>query len=443
MLTGSLVYANLWTTPFALTSVMTLDAMGYHATAEKYLEIFRARQGTVKPPSDALELHPGFLSTLATLTSVDWLSDHGALLFAIAEHALLSGDRTFYSRWEEAILKACEFIRYARSVRGHGGVEGILPPAVATDTQTKIQAIWNDGWNYKGLTTAVRLLLRNGHPRAEEFQKEAEEYHRAFQSAFRKRAAQMPKWKDQQGRRRPFVPAALSGTQPWEYRHAFYLDTGPLFLVFAGLMDAGDPLMQSALEWFRNGPPTRHFRRESNCWQLPCLDYEISSCEPCYSWNVFHSHQTGDRYHFLLAMYSLFAGVFSQKTWTMCETRGGITGLTPAGIPFWLARLSVIDDQWKPNELHLLRLMPLAWCREKEPACFEQMPTEFGPITLTVKWISRRKRLDVSVRPRFRHPPARVVLHLPPLPSPFTVWLNGHPLKTGKRPSPISIDSLL
>ncbi len=36
------------------------------------------------------------------------------------------------------------------------------PPAVATDLRDQVQAVWNDGWNYKGLAAAVRLLQRRG-----------------------------------------------------------------------------------------------------------------------------------------------------------------------------------------------------------------------------------------------------------------------------------------
>ena len=55
-------------------------------------------------------------------------------------------------------------------------------------------------------------------------------------------------------------------------------------------------------------------------------------------------------------MYSLFAGASSRQTYTVCETRGGITGVTPCLPGVWLARLAVIDDQIRDDELHLLRL---------------------------------------------------------------------------------------
>jgi hypothetical protein len=195
LLTGSLQYAALWATPFAMNTVMLLDTMGYHAFVDRHLEIFRKRQGTVVPPGDGFKLHSGYLSTPKGLTSIDWLSDHGALLYAVSEHALLSGDKSFTERWLASIVKACEFIRDARSNRDHKGYPGIMPPAVATDHKTRIQAVWNDGWMHKGLRTAVRVLRAAGHPQAADFDAEARAYREAFQNA------------SMEGLRRPRAPA--------------------------------------------------------------------------------------------------------------------------------------------------------------------------------------------------------------------------------------------
>ena len=54
---------------------------------------------------------------------------------------------------------------------------------------------------------------------------------------------QMPEWTDADGRRHRFVPTALPSGG--DVKFPFYLDTGPLFLVYGGLMDADDELMRS------------------------------------------------------------------------------------------------------------------------------------------------------------------------------------------------------
>jgi hypothetical protein len=403
---------------------------------ERYLEIFREEQGTVVPPGPAYEPHPGFLSTPAIYKSIDWLADNGAVLWTICQHALLSGDDAFARRFADCIVQSCDWMKSARAKKGHGGYEGVLPAAVATDNSTRIQAIWSVGWNYKGLCAAVRVLQQIEHPRAEEFAQEARQTRTAFLRALRDKCRQMPTWRDARGRKHVLVPTSLTGEDRAETRHAFYLDTGPLFLVFAGLMNANDPLMADARAWFREGPQRRFHRWDSNCWQVPVLDHEMSSCEPCYSWNLFHSWQLGDRERFLEGLYSLFAGSISRKTRVSCETRGGVTGTVfAAPLAIYLARLAVIDETWREGELHLLRLMPLAWLVEGRPATFDRVPTELGPVSLSCRLAGGGKRLEVAFEPRFRRRPRSVILHVPPVAGLQKVVVNG-------REAPASAESL-
>ncbi|MDD5676549.1 MAG: hypothetical protein PHW60_00980 [Kiritimatiellae bacterium] len=435
-LSGSLAYANLWSTPLAMDLIMMMDTLGYHEFTARYLEIFREEQGTVVPPGDAYKPHPGYLSTPAAYKSIDWLADNGAILYTLSMHGLLSGDNDYIGRFTETIVKSCEWLKIHRAMKNHGGYEGILPAAVATDARTKIQAVWSDGWNYKGLCAATRLLKKIGHPRAGEFEQEARDYKAAYLKALRHKCRTMPTWKDAHGLRHTLVPTALFGDKRAETRHAFYLDTGPLFLVFAGLVNADDPLMRDTMAWFREGPPTALHRRDANCWQVPVLDHEMSSCEPPYSWNVFHPWQLGDRKKFLEGMYSLFAGAISRKTFVSCETRGGITGnVFSAPLAIYMARLAVLDDQLQEGELHLLRLMPLAWLKPGATAEFARMSTEFGPVTLITK-VSREGRiLDVTFKPEFRpgEAPAKIVFHVPPAPGLKTLKLNGRAVDVRKK----------
>ena len=65
----------------------------------------------------------------------------------------------------------------------------------------------------------------------------------------------MPKWKDQLRRRAPIVPMSLNADDSNGYgiNHPFYLDTGPMFGVYAGVLPADDELMRDV----RRLPPRR------------------------------------------------------------------------------------------------------------------------------------------------------------------------------------------
>jgi hypothetical protein len=283
---------------------------------------------------------------------------------------------------------------------------------------------------YKGLTSAVKVLRLAKHPRAEEFAAEARDYQQVYVAALRAATAKSATWTDRQGKVHRMIPAALSGSTDVDPRHPFYLDTGPLFLVFSGLVDARDELAQEAIAWFREGPQLSMLRDEPLMEQMPGLRHEMSSWEPCYSWNVFHSHAMDERYQFLEGMYSLYAGSVSRQTFVSCESRGGITGnVFSAPLAVYLTRLAVVDDQIEPGVLHLLRLVPVTWLSPDRQTRFESMPTEFGPVTVRFQLKDGGQSLDISFSPRFRRPPDKILLHVPPLGTLQEVSVNGRSQK--------------
>jgi hypothetical protein len=160
--------------------------------------------------------------------------------------------------------------------------------------------------------------------------------------------------------------------------------------------------------------------------QRPVLTHELSSCEPCYSFNILCSWQAGDRAHFLEGVYGLLAGGISQQTFSGCEHRHGIWSLpAPGALMFYCMKLAVIDDQLNHDELHLLRLVPLAWVKSDYQTRFENMPTEFGPVDLKFKLAPDGKRLLVDFAGRWRTKPSKIILHIPPVPGLTAAVVNG------------------
>lgn len=431
-LTGSFGYDYLWATPTSRRSFMFMDLLGQFNATKKYSEIFLKNQGTVKAPGLAYKMDPGYYSTPKTLTSIDWLTDHGAILLQVTRHALLSGDTAFIHHWLPSILEACDFLKRACALTDHNGIKGLLPPAVSTDERLENQSVWSIAWNYKGLVSAVDLLKRIGHPRAPEFEQFAKNFKKTFQDSYREIVKNGKTWIDDQGKTR-YLPSTVLTNKPQPY-HPFtemaYLDAGPMVLVWAGLMDADDPIMQDILYFFRDGPNKKLWPPLFYPLDPPWLHHEISTGEPCYSWNVFYSWKLDDREKFLEGMYSLYAGALSHNTYISCEHRDGIQGnLFATSLAFDLTRLAVIDDQIKENELHLLRICPLAWVTSSKETVFDKMPTIFGPVNLRFKKSADSKVLYVKFTSEWRYKPRSVVLHVPPVPGLEAVMVNGKKYK--------------
>ncbi|HWQ92512.1 MAG TPA: hypothetical protein VN673_12640 [Clostridia bacterium] len=435
-LSGSYGYDTLWSTPTSMISHMFLDLLGYHNVVEKHIRLYQPHQGSVKPPGDAYALHPGYLSTPKSLTAIDWLSDHGAILEILSRHALLTGDPQFTSEWLDTILKGCDFIKDSSASTNHSGVKGLLPPGIATDSGVPSQAIWNQAWNYKGLTTSIRLLKRLNHPRAGEFESFAKQFRRKFNDAFLAETAKAPKWTAPDGRSWPVLPSNLIPAPSWHiFDDPFLLDTGPLCLPWAGLFDASDPLMVSFGDFFRVGPNQRLRGPQTSAISRATLRHEIASCEPCYSWNIANSWLTADREKFLEGMYSLFTGAISPQTYINCEHRNAMYGnVFVAPLMTWCLRQAVIDDQIVPGELHLLRLVPQAWLSSKEKTVFENMPTEFGPVSLRFARNASGHTLDVEFSAKWRSQrPEKIILHKPELEGLKQVRLNGKTLSARRQ----------
>ena len=427
-------------TTIMLTAGHFLNLLGYHSVVEKYLQGFKALQGKVTPVGKLFKPHPGYMNEPKTSTSYNYFSAHGALLWVISDHAMLSGDPEIIDEWTPVVVKACDWIQYALTIEVPGGVSGIMPPGMGSDIGIVSQEVWNDAFAYKGLTTAIRFLRSIGHPRAEEFAETARAYREKYQAAMRARTRKMPTWRGPDGKERHVVPTCLSDKYSLtEIRNTFSLDVGALCLVWGGLLDADDELMENTRLWFREGPPKKFAIYDQVGFGIPCLFHETSSCEAHWSWVMWHSWQLGDRQRYLESMYSIWMAELSQQTYTLCETRGGIFGLTPYCPAHPLARFAVIDDRIQDDELHLLRMMPLAWLATDREAIFENMPTYYGPIDLRVKLAGAGEELEVSFAPHFRAPPEKVVLHVPPAEGLKTVRLNGEQIKWDRNQDYVTI----
>ncbi|HUQ66673.1 MAG TPA: hypothetical protein VM101_10980 [Flavitalea sp.] len=425
-LLGSYAYSSIWATPNAMMLRLVTDPLGDHAVAERYLKIYKDAQGSSKAPGPSYKKHPGYLSAPRSVSSIDWMCDHGAVLDALSQHALITGDKHFIDEYIDVIIRGCEFIRDARRITDHKGIKGLLPPAVATDRDEPEQAVWNDGWAYKGLTSAVKLLHVINHPRANEFEAEAADYKKVFTKALREKAKTMPVWQDAKGNSHNVVPTAfLNGIENDPLYAPFYLDGGPLFLVYSGLIDANDTLMRNCRLYFREGPNTRTFDPLGNSNQMPVLTHEMSSCEPGLSWNVYHSWQTADRMKYLEGMYSLITGSISRQTFVGSEWRAGISGLFVTPIMIDMIRLAVIDDQIENDRLHLLRLTPLAWITKESQTSFNNIPTQYGPVSLNFQLSSDNKTLKIFFSGQWRNKPGKIIMHIPPVAGLQKVQVNG------------------
>jgi hypothetical protein len=73
--------------------------------------------------------------------------------------------------------------------------------------------------------------------------------------------------------------------------------------------------------------------------------------------------------------------------------------------------------------------VPKAWLSSDIETEFENMPTEFGPVTIKFALSKDHKDLKVTYNHKFRRQPEKVMLHIPPVETLKKVVINGRTVK--------------
>jgi hypothetical protein len=131
-------------------------------------------------------------------------------------------------------------------------------------------------------------------------------------------------------------------------------------------------------------------------------------------------------------MYGLMMGGCSPDTFISGEHRNAMYGnLFVQPLVTWSARHAVIDDAIEDDELHLLRLCPLAWISADSETVFDRMPTLLGPVGLRFRLLADRSTLRITyTAPPTR--PRRTVVHTPPVPGLKWLVVNGRKYRAGQ-----------
>ncbi len=409
-------YEAVWTTPGAM-NIVDLIQRGYLQEAAAYLAplLDPDRQQPVPNTGASFSSSKGIVGAPKDYVIINWVTDNGANLWAASEYYLLTRDEKFLARSLPAMLGSMEWIARERErTKLRGGPDaGLMPAGRFTDAENQANFFWNDAWTYRGLADVCRVLDAIRHQDAARWARERDDYRATFQKVFSEQVQHTMRWRDPSGKWIPFIPFRLgqSINEPPEY---FYLDAGPLILGVVGLVDPGDNTMTWAMKWLTEGPNSSG-NPDWQDWSRPAsLRFEMSSLEPCYSWNVFLRFLRGEREKFLEGFYSLAAGSVTRKFLGGVEHRNGIQALPATNAVFdtHLRNMLVYENE-NGQGIDLLRNSPRAWLRPQKQIRVERAQTYFGPISYRV--VSFGARIEAEIETPSRMPPQRIQL-----------WLN-HP----------------
>ncbi len=420
-------YEAYWPTPMSLNLVDLIER-GYLTEAKSFLEPFLDTNRYSPVPSSSAWSTAGYISGPREHLAIPWTGDHGAILWAASEYYLMSRDREFLKEWLPKMIKGVEWIADERNhTRLAGGPDaGLMPAARGFDGGSDDQHLaWIDAWMYRALASVTEVLQSIHYKDAERWARERDDYRECFQAAYRKHVERTVRWKDASGEMVPFIPWSFEQTDP-KTLHIFYVDCGPMFLGVAGLLNANDPIMTLAMKWLNEGPNAGSADPDwTEFTNTPTLRYEMSSVEPCYSWNIYLRFLRNERDKFLEGFYSLAAGSVSRKFMGGDEHRDGIQDLPTMNsvIDNHLRNMLVFENEGGKG-LDLLRNSPSAWLLPEKDIRVRNALTVFGTLSFQVH--SSEKEITATIECP-KNGPAWLHLYLNPPPGEFieTVKVNG------------------
>jgi hypothetical protein len=362
---------------------MLYDLRGYHSvSAEELAAIYR---NNLEPNG-----HVGGFANWGVYTP--------GMIYAVAQHYLLSGDRASLERLLPQTLKALDWclgeMRQA-SERGSPAPGLVLAPLNDLSHDRNAWA-FNQAYICAGPELLGRALASLQHPRAQECQAAARTMHEAVQRGFARATMQSPLVQLRDQTWVPYVPCdALTPRRLLDVWYPTDVDCGALHL---SRLKAIDP----------NGPLTGYLLNdhEDNLF----LHHWGMANEPVYNPHATAYLLRDEVKPAIRAFYSMMACAFSHSTFEPVEHRwswGQYFGPPSTdGAWFELYRQMLLRE-CDDDALMLLQATPRKWLEDGKQIRIQRAPTYYGRLSLTLASHAAAGEISATIdlEPR-RHPSA-------------------------------------
>lgn len=411
----------------AIHQIRSLDLRGHHDEARRGLDAFLACQGTrglhgrYKSPEGALHglrVKPG-----VDYQTFNYNLDHGFVLWMLAEHYKLSGDRAWLEKNADRLVAACDFI--TRERKGTMDMDeagrpawhsGLLPEGHLEDPPEFHCWYTVNAYAYRGMRDVTELLAEIGRPEAARLQKDTRAYGDDLRRAIQESRLRAPVVPLRDGRWVPFFPTRchLRGRDVGWIRDSLY---GPIHLLDCGVFPPSSPEGTWILE-----------DMEDNVFVTESRGRRLRGEEDWFSWggitiqanllpNPLVYLARDEVKHAVRAFYNTLAShlypdvhAFTEHPVSAYGSGAGPFYKTPDESAWvtWLRHVMVREDG---AELWLAQGTPRGWLADGKRIAVEKSPTYFGPVGFTIASAVAKGEIRAAVEPPTRKP-CRIVLRL-------------------------------
>jgi hypothetical protein len=411
--TGPIQYARVWHHITSLGVGGDLARRGQFELCRRYMEAFFRWQGIPAPDSPAITDWTGFFGAPPEQCPKVWISYQGMVLWAAARYYQLSGDRQWLDAHLPALIQGMEWIvrnrRVTMKLEADGSKPinyGWLPPGRVGDSgKGDMNGIYSDASAWRGMDELAGVLRDIGHPRAAEFQTEADDHRRCIVDSERRSSAMRPLVRLNDSTWVPYLPAALQTTGGERDAKAKYANVVDAAWGW-GILDTG--------VFGRGAPEAR--------WLLDVWEDDYALLVPALSDEPFTTgpmaeYLAADQVeNYLYAFYSQSANTLDRETLTTFEHRSWgqkrAFELTPWAAGYWTANFTNLLCRTFGDELWLLQATPRRWLENGKEISVEKLQTEFGPVSFRVRSKLASGTIEAEVQPPSREPAKKLRLRL-------------------------------
>lgn len=367
---------------------MLYDLRGYHSiSAEELATMFANNQ----EPNG----HIGGFANWGVYTP--------GMMYSVAQHYLLSGDRPSLEQLLPQTLKSLDWgLGEMRRAAGRSGAGRGLALAPLNDLSHDLRAwAFNQAYLYAGTQLLGRVLAELRDPRAEECLSAARQLRDAIQTEFARASMQSPLVQLRDHTWMPYVPSdALASGRLLDVWYPTDVDCGALHLSRLEALDPNGPLTT----WLLNDHEDNLFLKE---WGM--------ANEPVYNPQATAYLLRDEVKPAIRAFYSMMACAFSHSVFEPVEHRwcwGQYFGPPSTdGAWFELYRRMLIHER-DDNTLLLCQATPRKWLEDGKQIHIRRAPTYYGRLDLNLNSRAATGEISASIDLEQRKRPAALLIRL-------------------------------
>ena len=373
-------------TPWPVNQAVYVDYMlynlrGYHAISAEELAVqYRNNQEQ--------NGHVGGLANWGVYTP--------GMLYSVAQHYLLSGDRDSFEKLLPQTLRALDWClgQMKRATDPQGPAPGLVRAPLNDLSHEPRSWAFNQAYFVAGLELLGRALAAIHHPRAAECRTAGQSLRVAVEREFARASVRSPAVQLGDGTWTTYVPSDAQGSgRLFEAWYPTDVDSGPLHLPRLKALDPCGPLTTAMLH-----------DHEDNLF----LRQWGAANEPVYNMQGSVYLLRDEPKAAIRAFYSTMACAFSHSVFEPVEHRWGwgqyFGPPSTDGSWFELYRNLLIREQ-DDDTLLLCQATPRAWLENGKRIEVRRAPTYYGPLSFTTESRADHGEITTTVELTDRMPP--------------------------------------